>query len=148
LLHARGELAPAHDQLAALLARFPTGPMTGLVQGQLIQVNSELAAQAQQRSQAEATRQRLAAQARADFLARAGQGKITLSEMRKTLLGKSRAEVTSLLGAPAEVASDRWGYGRRMIFNPLTNEKSGLAVYFAEGRVQGVDYYNRSEITP
>ena len=144
LLHARGELAPAHDQLAALLARFPTGPMTGLVEGQLIQVTSELSAQAQQRSQAEATRQRLAAQARADLLARAGQGKVTLSEMRKTLLGKSRAEVMSLLGSPVEIASNRWGYGQPMIFNPLTNEKSGLAIYFTEGRVQGVDYYSGS----
>ena len=39
-----------------------------------------------------------------------------------------------------ETASDTWGYSRQMIVNPLTNEKHGLMVYFAEGIVQSVDY--------
>jgi len=31
-----------------------------------------------------------------------------------------------------------------MIVNPITNEKSGLMVYFSEGTVQSVDY-NQSQ---
>jgi hypothetical protein len=61
--------------------------------------------------------------------------------MRRVLIGKSRAEVSALFGPPTETASDRWGFAQRMIVNPLTNEKSGLAVYFNDGAVQSVDYY-------
>ena len=88
----------------------------------------------------EADAARAAAQARADLLTRAGKGEVTLSEMRQALLGKTRAQVSNLLGLPSETASDSWSYRRQMILNPLTNEKHGLTVYFSEGIVQGVDY--------
>jgi hypothetical protein len=65
---------------------------------------------------------------------------VTLSEMRRVLIGKSRTDVSNLLGLPTDTASDSWGYRQQMIFNPLTNEKHGLEVYFSEGIVQGVDY--------
>lgn len=140
-VHAAGDLVAARDQFAALLARFPNNPMNGMVKGQLVQVTSEIAAQDAGKKQAEATRLRNETHAQADLLARAKQGRATLSEMRRLLMGKTRAEVGALLGTPTETASDRWGFGREMILNPLTNEKSGLAVYFTEGTVQGVDYY-------
>ena len=47
----------------------------------------------------------------------------------------------SLFGPPTVTDSDRWGYGQRMITNPMTKDKFGLAVYFSDGTVQGVDYY-------
>ena len=40
-VHAQGNLTAARDQLGALLSRFPSGPLTGLVEGQLTQVNSD-----------------------------------------------------------------------------------------------------------
>jgi hypothetical protein len=66
---------------------------------------------------------------------------VTLSEMRDALIGKSRAEVTALFGAPTETGANRWGYGQRMIFNPLDDSHLGLTVVFSDGFVQGVDYY-------
>jgi hypothetical protein len=39
------------------------------------------------------------------------------------------------------VASGRWGYGAKMLVDPMTNQQFGLAVYFVEGVVQSVDYY-------
>jgi hypothetical protein len=139
--HARGELQSAHDQFTDFLNRFPNGPLAGLAKGQLIQVDNELATESAQKRQAAADAARAAAQARADLLARAARGEVTLSEMRDTLIGKTREQVSSLLGPPTETASDRWGFSRQMIVNPLTEAKSGLAVYFSEGIVQSVDYY-------
>jgi hypothetical protein len=140
-VHAGGDLVGARNQFTALLGRFPNGPMTGLVRGQLIQVTSELSAQDAEKKQAAAQAARVAARAQAALLARAARGQATLSEMRRALIGKSRAEVSALLGPPTETASDRWGFSREMILNPLTNTRSGLAVYFSDGAVQGVDYY-------
>ena len=93
-----------------------------------------------QKNQEEADAARVAAQARADLLARAAKGEVTLSEMRQALIGKTRAQVSGLLGQPSETGSDSWGYRQQMILNPLTNEKTGLMVYFTEGAVQSVDY--------
>jgi hypothetical protein len=140
-VHAQGNLEAAHDQLSALLSRFPTGSLTGLVEGQLNQVNSEIVAQQALKKQEAAEAARAAAQAKADLLARAGKGEVTLSEMRHVLIGKTRDEVKSLLGVPSDTASDRWGFGKQMIVNPMTNQKYGLSVYFSDGLVQSVDYY-------
>jgi hypothetical protein len=140
-VHAEGNLEAARDQLSALLGKFPTGSLTGLVEGQLNQVNSEIVAQEALRKQEAADAARAAAQAKADLLARAGKGEVTLSEMRHVLIGKTREEVKALLGVPSDTASDRWGFGQQMIVNPLTNQKYGLAVYFSDGLVQSVDYY-------
>ena len=101
---------------------------------------AELVVEETQKKQEEADAARAAAQARADLLARAGKGEVTLSEMRQALIGKTRAQVSDLLGQPSETASDSWGYRQQMILNPLTNEKHGLTVYFNEGIVQSVDY--------
>ena len=140
-VHAQGDLTAARDQLANLLTRFPDGPMTGLARGQLNQVTNEIAAQDAQTRQAAADKVRAAGHARTMLLARASHGQATLSELRKALIGKSPAEVSALFGQPSETASNRWGFSRQMVFNPLTNEKSGLAVFFADGAVQSVDYY-------
>lgn len=140
-IHARGDLTAARDQFASFLARFPHGAVAGLARGQLVQVTSELSAQDLAKQQAQAAQARAVAADRANLLARAGKGEVTLTEMRHALLGKSREQVSALLGAPTETASDRWGFGRQMIWNPLKNEKSGLAIYFSEGAVQSVDYY-------
>ena len=94
------------------------------------------------KQQTQAAQARTAAQDRANLLARAARGEVTLSEMRHALLGKSRDSVSALLGQPTEIASNRWGFSQQMILNPITNEKSGLAVYFNEGLVQSVDYYD------
>jgi hypothetical protein len=147
-VHAHGDLAAAQAQLTDFLAQFPDSPFTGLAKGQLTQVQSELAEQAEQKKQTEAAAAQTAAQARADLLARTARGEATLSQMRGALIGKSRDEVAALLGQPTETASNRWGYGRKMILNPLTGEKFGLAVYFSEGLVQGVDYYYGTGGTP
>ena len=144
-LHAQGSLATARDQFAALLNRFPGGSLNSQVEGQLTQVSSEIAAQDQQTSQDRAAHVSERAEARAGLIARARVGRVTLSEARKALLGKTRGEVHDLFGSPSETAANRWGFGHQMIFNPLTNEKSGLAVYFADGLVQSVDYYDGPE---
>jgi hypothetical protein len=144
---ARDDLASARDQLAAFPAKYPSSSLDALAQAQLEQVNSRIAARQAQQKQEEADEARAAAQAQADLLARAAKGEVTLSEMRQALIGKSRAQVSSLLGLPSETASDSWGYRQQMIINPLTNRKYGLMVYFSEGAVQGVDY-NRNGGAP
>jgi hypothetical protein len=144
---ARHDLASAHDQIAVFLAKYPASSLSAQAHAQLTQINDELAAEDAQKKQADADTARASAQARSDLLARAGKGEVTLSEMRQALIGKTRAQVKSLLGLPPQTASDQWGYPQQMIVNPLTNEKSGLLVNFSEGTVQGVDY-NRNRITP
>jgi hypothetical protein len=140
-LEAMGDLAAAHDQFTAMLAKYPNGALADTVKSHLTQVDNEIATEEAQKKQAEADAAAAAAAARADLLARAGRGEVTLSEMRQVLVGKNRADVTALLGTPAETGSDKWGYGQQMIVNPMTKEKHGLAVYFNEGVVQSVDYY-------
>jgi hypothetical protein len=140
-VHAGGDLNAAQSGFTDFLARFPDTPFTGLAKGQLNQVQNELATQAALKKQADATAAAAAAQARADLLARAAKGEVTLSQMRAALIGKTRDEVSALFGTPTETASDRWGYAQQMIVNPMTNDKYGLTVYFTEGTVQGVDYY-------
>jgi len=137
---ARGELESARDQFTAFLAKFPASPLYNSARTQLAQVTDQLVVEEAQKKREEADAARVAAQARTDLLARAGKGEVTLSEMRQALIGKTRAEVSNLLGLPSETASDSWGYRQQMILNPLTNERFGLMVYFVEGAVQSVDY--------
>jgi hypothetical protein len=140
-LRAQGNLTAARDQLTDLLNKFPNGPQAGVMKMQLAAIDSDLAAQAAQKQQADDAAAQAAAQARADLLARAAQGQVTLSEMRLTLVGKKPADVTALFGPPTVTDSDRWGYAQRMVINPLSQDKFGLTVYFSDGTVQGVDYY-------
>lgn len=141
---ARGELESARDQLAAFPARFPGSPLTVQAREQLDGVNAQIAAATAAHKQDEADAARAAAAARAALLARAAKGQATLSEMRQALIGKSRAEVSDLLGPPSGTGSDEWNYSQRMILNPLTSEQTGLTVYFLEGHVQSLDYYRGS----
>jgi hypothetical protein len=140
-IRAQGNLAEAHTEFTAFLQRFPNGPIALAARGQLSEIDKALAAQAEMKRQQAADAARVAAQARANLLARAAAGQATLSEVRLFLLGKTRAEVNALFGAPTETGSDRWGYAQRMIFNPLDDSHRGLTVNFSEGLVQGVDYY-------
>jgi hypothetical protein len=140
-VEASGDLAGAHDQFTAMLAKYPAGTMADSVKAHLAEIESEMAAQTAQKQKAEADALAVAAAARADLLARAAKGQVTLSEMREVLVGKNREDVTALFGAPTDTASDRWGYGQQMILDPLTNEKHGLTVFFTDGNVQGVGYY-------
>ena len=140
-VHANGDLEAARKGFTDFLAQFPDSPFTGLAKGQLTQVQNEMATQAAAKKQADANAAAAAAAARADLLARAAKGEVTLSQMRDALIGKTTAEVSALFGVPTETASDRWGYAQQMIINPLTNEKYGLTIYFTEGTVQSVDYY-------
>jgi hypothetical protein len=140
-LHAEGKLTEARDQFTDFLSTFPNGALNSAAKAQLAQVESEMAAQDAAKKQADADATKAAEQARADLLARAQKEGVPLSEMRQALIGKSRADVTALFGPPTDTASDRWGYSQQITLNPLTNEKHGLTVYFADGVVQGVDYY-------
>ena len=146
-MRAKGNLASARDQLAAFPARFPNSPLDALARTQLSEVNDQMAVDLAREKQQAADEARTEAQARADLLSRAARGEVTLSEMRRVLIGKTRTQVSDLLGTPTETASDSWGYRQQMIVNPLTNEKHGLMVYFNIGIVQGVDY-NRNEGSP
>jgi hypothetical protein len=137
---ARDNLDSARDQITAFLAKFPTSSLDALARAQLAQINDQGAVEQAQKQQAAADTARAMEQARADLLARAAKGDVTLSEMRQALIGKTRAQVSNLLGLPSDTASDSWGYRQRMILNPLTNERYGLMVNFTEGTVQGVDY--------
>jgi hypothetical protein len=139
-MRARDELASARAHLAAFPAKFPSSSLNVPARAQLAQINDQMAVEEAQKKQEEAAAARAAAQARADLLARAAKGEVTLSVMRQALIGKTRAQVSDLLGLPSDTASDSWGYRRQMILNPLTNEKYGLMVYFTEGLVQSVDY--------
>jgi hypothetical protein len=144
---ARDDLDAARDQLTGFVAKFPSSPLNPAARAQLAEVDGQLAAEAAEKKQGDAEAARAAAQARASLLARAAKGDVTLSEMRQALIGKTRAQVTSMLGLPSETASNTWGYRQQMIVNPLTNERHGLMVYFAEGMVQSVDY-NRNGGSP
>jgi hypothetical protein len=140
-IRADGDLATARDQLTAFLAKFQSSPLNASARTQLDQINGQLTVQQAQQKQDEANAVRITAQARADLLARAAKGEVPLSEMRKALIGKSRAQVSALLGSPTETASNTWRYRQQMVMNPLTGEKHCLVVYFIEGNVQGIDYY-------
>lgn len=138
---AKGDLTAARDQYNDFIAKFPSGGLVDTAKAELATINADIATQDAQKKKNEADAAAAAAKARADLLARANQGKVTLSEMREVLIGKTTAQVSDLLGPPAAIASNRWGYDKQMIENPLTGEKYGLAVKFDQGLVQGVDYY-------
>jgi hypothetical protein len=140
-MRAKGDLAATRDQLNDFIARFPNGNLTAAARTQLTGVSTDIATQEAQKKQADADAIVAAAQARADLLSRAGKGQVTLSEMRQALIGKTPAQVTELFGVPRETGSNRWGYAQQMMVNPLTAQKFGLAVYYADGVVQSVDYY-------
>jgi len=140
-MRAKGDLAAARDQLNDFISKFPTGSLIEAAKTELTGVTTDIATQEAQKKQAEADAAKAAADARTDLLDRASKGQVTLSEMRQALIGKTTAQVTELFGQPSEVASNRWGYGQRMILNPLTNQQFGLAIYFTDETVQSVDYY-------
>lgn len=141
LLRAQGNLAEAGKGLADFIAKYPNDPDAGAARGQLNEVSQALAAQATLSRQEQARNAQAVALARRRLLQDADAGRATLSEMREALLDKSTQEVADLLGAPSETGANKWGYGKRMILDPDRHERRGLTVTFAEGRVQGVDYY-------
>lgn len=141
LVRAQGNLPAARDQLNDLLAKHPQSAMAAQIKAQLAQVESDIATQELQKKQAEDEATRVAAQAQADLMAKAARGEATLSEMRLALIGKTPPEISALFGAPVATDSNRWGYSKQMILDPLTNKTFGLAIYFADGTVQGVNYY-------
>jgi hypothetical protein len=141
LLRAQGHLAAAAQGLAAFIAKYPDDPHADAARGQLSAVNEALSAQLALQHQEELEDARAAAAARRQLLADAHAGRATLSEMRRALLGKTTAQVAALFGSPTETAADKWGYGQRMVVDPDSGERHGLAVVFSEGIVQGVDYY-------
>lgn len=141
LLRAQGNLTRAATGLADFIAQHPQDPAIGAARGQLAEINQQVFVQlAAQRQEAAAT-DRANAQARARLMARATAGQATLSEMRAALLGKTSAQVYAIFGAPSERGADRWGYAKRMIIDPQASVPRGLTVVFADGLVQGVDYY-------
>ncbi len=141
LLRAQGNLAEAGKGFAQFIAQHPDDPHADAARGQIAAINEALTAQLALERQQQAEMARANAQARAALLARANAGQATLSEMRQALIGKTRAEVLAFFGTPTETGADRWGYGKRMVFDPDTHEARGLTVVFSEGFVQGVDYY-------
>jgi hypothetical protein len=141
LQRAQGDLAGAGTNLADFIRRYPNDPHAGAARGELTAINQALAAQLRLVQQQQAANAVAEAQARAQLLARLAAGHATLSEVRRALIGKTTGDVAALFGAPTEQAADRWGYGRRMVFDPETSESLGLTVVFSEGLVQGVDYY-------
>jgi hypothetical protein len=143
LLRAQGHLIDAATGLAAFIASHPHDPETEPARGQLAELNQEVSVQLTAQRQEQAAAARAAARARAHLLARAAAGQSTLSEMRAALLGKTPAQVFALFGEPTERGADRWGYGRAMVLDPDTSTARGLTVVFADGFVQGVDYYYR-----
>ncbi len=147
-VRAQGNLTAAREQFTAFIARFSSGPENVVANAQLQEVDQQIAAQQQEEEQQQAETQRQMAQARADFLARAAKGQVSLSEMRETLIDKTRDQVRDLLGPPASTASDQWSYTQQMIVDPLTNLHYGLTVYFVEGVVQSVDYNRKSSGEP
>ncbi len=140
-IRAQGDLATARDQITEFMVKFPNGELIGTAREQLALINQDLANQAARTKQAETDAAAAIANARADLLARADRGEVTLSEMRRALIGKKQSDVTALFGNPTETGPSRWGYSKQMVINLMTGEKSGLAVYFAVGKVQSVDYY-------
>ena len=144
-MRARGDLAGARAQFVDFLKRFPSGPRSDAARAQMGEIDRSLAAQAAMEKEEKAMEARATAKARAELLARASLGQVTLSEMRAALLGKTPAQVSALFGPPTETASNRWGYGKRMILNATTSTHLGLTVVFADGLVQGVDYYYGSD---
>lgn len=141
LLHAQGKLLEAAKGLSAFIVKYPGDPHVEPARGQLEEVNQALAAQAEARRLQQASDAQAALVARHRLLQDAAAGQATLSEMRDALLGKTTQQVVALFGAPSETGADKWGYGRRMIYDPDTKSRRGLTVNFAEGVVQGVDYY-------
>jgi hypothetical protein len=140
-LRAQGDLAGAGTGLAAFITANPHDPLADNARGQLESVNQVLSAQLALRREQDFQAARASQTARRHLLEDAAGGRATLSEMRDALLGKSEAQVAALFGAPSETAADKWGYGRRMVYDPETRERRGLALVFSDGVVQGVDYY-------
>ena len=143
LLRAQGHLTDAATGLAAFIAAHPHDPETQPARAQLEQINQEVSVQLATQRQEQAATARTEARDRAQLLAHAAAGQATLSEMRAALLGKTPAQVFALFGEPTERGADRWGYGHPMILDPDNNITRGLTVVFADGFVQGVDYYYR-----
>ena len=140
-MRASGNLPLAHDRLVAFIAKFPNSTVCGRAHTQLDEINSQMVVVDTQKKQAVAEAERNAGLARADLLARASKGEVTLSEMRHVLIGKGRPDVKDLLGVPSDTGPNIWSYRQQMIINPVTNERRGLTVNFLEGIVQGVDYF-------
>jgi hypothetical protein len=141
LLRAQGHLSEAATGFAAFVASHPHDPEADAARGQLAQLNQEVSEQLAAQRQEQAATARADAQARARLLERAASGQATLSDMRAALLGKTPAQVYAFFGEPSERGADRWGYAKRMVLDQQANVTRGLTVNFADGLVQGVDYY-------
>jgi hypothetical protein len=141
LMRAQGNLTQAATGFADFIAQHPHDPEIDAARGQLVEINQAVSAQLAARQQEQAETAHADAQARAHLLARTAAGQATLSELRAALLGKTPAQVFAIFGAPSERDADRWGYSKHMVADPEAGGTRGLTVNFADGLVQGVDYY-------
>lgn len=74
------------------------------------------------------------------FKQRLADKKVTLSNIRSAVLGKTRSEVIELLGQADEDQANTLIYTEIEVFDPVRNRNRNFIINFLEGRVQGVSY--------
>lgn len=74
------------------------------------------------------------------FKKRLADREVTLSDIRKAVLGKSRSEVIELLGPADADQANMLIYTEIEVFDPVRNRQRSFIINFLEGRVQGANY--------
>lgn len=125
---------------AEFAAKFPGHPLANQAKEQIEALES---LKAQNEAELEAKRAAMVAEEKrqlAAFKQRLAKNQVTLSDIRKNVLGKSQQEVIELLGQADGVQANTLIYTEIQVFDPVRNRNRSFIINFLEGRVQGANY--------
>lgn len=136
----RGKLPQTLAAYEGFIKDRPQSPYVAYAKEQIETTKADMEHMSAQHEQAQAELARSAAMADSVLKEKLSKNQATLSEVRTALLGKSRDEVTALLGAPTQTGSDAYLYDKVLVLEPVTGRQRPFAVLFLEGNVKTVNY--------
>ncbi len=139
-LRTQGKLDDALTGYQAFATKFPNSPLKDAAAAAAVSVQKQRQDLAEEAAREAAEKKRLADEKEKALIDRMSKGTATLSDLRERLFGLSRDEVKLFLGPPDALASDRWGFAKKMVYD-RSRGAVGLTVEFFEGRVRSVSYF-------
>lgn len=125
---------------AEFAAKFPGHPLASKAKEQIELLES---LKAENEAERKANRAAMIAEEKrqlAAFKQRLASNEVTLSDIRKAVLGKTQTEVIELLGQADAAQANMLIYTEIQVFDPVRNRNRNFIINFLEGRVQGANY--------
>jgi len=136
----QNRLNEAIASYAEFAAKFSGHPLSAAAKEQITLLEGKMAQDEAQRAAERAAAIKKEKERLAAFKSNLAKGKITLSEIRSNLLGKTREEVIELVGTPDGEQANVLIYTKLDVLDPVRGKNRPIIINFLDGRVQGISY--------